>query len=421
MPSLAFIIVRMNWYRHLGPVIQEALNRGWRVECWHDLSQQNKLPNPDVPYCDRIPQFSNGRPRVRALMRNQEIWDLMANKAVDIIVNCVPAPRLEKYPDMSGRKRSMYVCLDANMEWQCYLKDEPQLRCLDMIGSKTPFWTQKTFELMRALPNVLHSSEVEQQLSSRTEHIGWPEIDQMVHMDRVEIRKRYGLPQDKPVVVCLNWVDMSSISLDLAWFQCESLRQKIHAAWRYRTDWRRYAKIWGSVSITDVTDVIRSFCDNNGAWLVMKNRYRDPLALAEQRVADQVICDASYYPHTMVELMKAADFCISYMSFGVREAAACRIPSVVLDVAGLSAWPSFGEIGESIYLKFLEEGSFFNFPGVVSALSGDTIESKLSTAALGDFCGTSMDFDAYFDKFIGQRGVSHTAAFLDAIVARWSV
>jgi len=35
---LAVLILRKNYYRLLGPVVEAALARGHRVECWHDWS-----------------------------------------------------------------------------------------------------------------------------------------------------------------------------------------------------------------------------------------------------------------------------------------------------------------------------------------------------------------------------------------------
>ena len=38
MTRVAILIKRKTHYRLLGAVVEEALRRGWRVECWHDWS-----------------------------------------------------------------------------------------------------------------------------------------------------------------------------------------------------------------------------------------------------------------------------------------------------------------------------------------------------------------------------------------------
>src|SRR5262249_27779899 len=60
---LGVLILRKNYYRLLGPVVEEALRRGYDVECWHDWSGPRRGAKssefPDTP-----PVFAAGTPRV---------------------------------------------------------------------------------------------------------------------------------------------------------------------------------------------------------------------------------------------------------------------------------------------------------------------------------------------------------------------
>lgn len=59
----AFIIERSSYYRVLAPIIDEALRRGWHVECWHDYSQpRSGTKGYQFPAVESAPTFLNGRP-----------------------------------------------------------------------------------------------------------------------------------------------------------------------------------------------------------------------------------------------------------------------------------------------------------------------------------------------------------------------
>src|SRR5262245_65290519 len=60
---LGVLILRKNYYRLLGPVVEEALCRGYDVECWHDWSGPRRgAKSSEFP--DTVPVFAAGAPRV---------------------------------------------------------------------------------------------------------------------------------------------------------------------------------------------------------------------------------------------------------------------------------------------------------------------------------------------------------------------
>ena len=55
---LGIPIGRVYDYRHLAPIIDAALGRGWQVTCWHRFDSEN---SPEL-----VPTYANGRKEIVA-------------------------------------------------------------------------------------------------------------------------------------------------------------------------------------------------------------------------------------------------------------------------------------------------------------------------------------------------------------------
>ncbi len=414
-PSIAFVITRMNWYRLLGAAIHAALRQGWRVECWHDISLPCDNRHQDQPTLARLPSVFAGHVTVRQFHGRDGFFDLMRENGVDVVVDIIPLLDCRNRGLPAPPNRPYFVCLEGNMDWSYHFTDEEEVKQTDLFAVTKPYWFEEAIRVMKEVPRIPYGAEIESIIRRKALAVGWPQFDQFSSIDSAAVRKKWDIPAGKPVVLYLNWVDTSAVNLRLAMFPATTARSRLVALRRYRRDWREWLNRYFEPNLGHVTRAIRAFCDRNNALLVIKGRHRDPLWPAEARVADRVIFDEAYFPHTVMEAMSISSLCFGFFSFSVREAIGCSVPYVALDVAGLVDYRSFGETGEPFYRRFAREGGFFHYPGVVSLLSTERILKELITCDLEDFAMRHKARDAYFETYLGYRGRANADIFLDAV------
>ena len=89
--KVAFLIVRLNFYRIVGPLIDEALRQGWEVECWHDTSQpRDGMKGYQFPSIDACPTFVHGRPTLKTYHGPSVLEPRLQAEAVDVVVSIYP-------------------------------------------------------------------------------------------------------------------------------------------------------------------------------------------------------------------------------------------------------------------------------------------------------------------------------------------
>jgi len=85
---IAFLIERFGYYKFYGPVILEALRRGWGVECWHNYSHTRTGTKSYLfPHIEKAPSFGSGAVGLRTYASEEELSHLIADSAVDVVVS----------------------------------------------------------------------------------------------------------------------------------------------------------------------------------------------------------------------------------------------------------------------------------------------------------------------------------------------
>jgi hypothetical protein len=88
---IAFIMRRKNYYRLLGPAVEEGLRRGWRVECWHDWSQpRGGAKGSEFLYT--APTMAGGPPEVRTFLGFEDLAERFRADSPDVVVTLDPPP-----------------------------------------------------------------------------------------------------------------------------------------------------------------------------------------------------------------------------------------------------------------------------------------------------------------------------------------
>ncbi|MFH0960338.1 MAG: hypothetical protein V1897_16725 [Pseudomonadota bacterium] len=404
----------MNWYRPFASAIDAALKRGWRVECWHHVGTPMPNRSMDFPTIDTAP-FPSVKVTFREYRGFEGLSQLMSRKTVDVVVNNLPpvGARVNNWPQRPNRP--LYVCLDGSPNDSVYYINDPEeLKQTDLFAMTTPHWVDSSIQTIKDIKNIYLYNGMEAELRRRCRPVGWPSIDQRMIVDPAEVRHQWGIPEGQPVVVYLNWVDCSSVGLRPAMFSAISIRDKVAALIRHPKEWRSIFKVLGEPCIDDIMKAIRVFCDCNNAFLIVKHRHRDKVWPSEVKVADKVIGDESYYPHTIWQVMGIADLVMGYFSFAVRESVASKVPYLALDVAGFTDQVYFEKQGPVLRNMAGEKG-FFNFPGITRIMNDSKILRDLPRMLLSDFRMDPRVFEEYYAKYLGVPGVANSELFLDEV------
>lgn len=412
--SIAFVIVRTNWYRVFSSSIDAALKRGWRVECWHAIGTSMPSRPMDFPSIATAP-FPVSKVLFREYRSFEELSHLMSMKTVDVVINSVTPVGADADNWPKKFSRPLYICLDGNpMDSMYQPRDMEEIRQVDLFAMSTPYWVESSLRTLKEIQYVTLTSEDESELRKKCKPVGWPSADQRRLFDPIEVRRRWGIPERQPVVVYLNWVEYHSGPLGPIMYSAASIRDKVAALLRHYKEWCLAVKALREPGIGSIMKAIRAFCDRNNAFLIVKHRHRDKVWPSEIKVADKVIVDESYYPHTIWQVMSIADLVMGYFSFAVRESVASKVPYLSLNVAGL-ADPVIYEKQNSFFRNLMVEKGFFNFPGVSRIMNDSKIMSDLPHMLLSDFHMDPKGFEEYYAKYLAVPGVANSEIFLDEV------
>ena len=397
MMQIAFIIRRKNYYRLLGPAVEEGLRRGWRVECWHDWSQpRGGAKGSEFP--DAAPAMVAGAAKVRSFDGFEDLAARFRAEPPDVVVT-LDAP--------DGRVRS---ASDARWLWLQYGADilfEPTPQGFfdaDAVGGYSACWRER-------LEARYQDADAASEIRAKMRVTGMPELDAVRRIDPDEVRARLGLPRDRPIVLYLSFplasnpptfwlrsIFRPSTRLGMA------ARTLLAGRWDHWTDVRRG---WNDRCLVEA---VRAFCNRAGAALVMKSRLKDPIPRYARRRADRAFYDLSHYPPTILELLSVATLCIHAYSTTVLEAAYSGVPSLCLA-------PTDAAMGQARFaselVHNLEPGWIYNWPGVAYGASLGDAYGGLARWTLDDFPFEAAARRAYVERFLGFDDGGSSARLLD--------
>lgn len=398
-------------YRMYGPIIDAALGRGWEVECWHDYSQtQTGAKAYQFPTAESVPAFAHGAPAVRGYQGPSELVARLANEDVDAVVwTGVSLAGGQPLP----AKRPLLVGHQYLLDTFCGPGPENLLSC-DVIAFYSQWWMEWAADYFARERLVADRHAYIQEAASRAAFVGMAELDAFSMTDPVEVRRRWGIPADQPVVALFPFPQGTGRATFWPRKICAEpsrLKQAAHVLAQRRFEYLPH--VWHGWNDRNIVRAIRRFCDRNGAFLLVKSRQKTPVPAYTEALADRCVYDEGYYPATVLEALSVADLAISYYSNTVFEAVFARVPHLCLT---FEAKDYIGEDSD-YYSRFYtpEEGSAFQFAGVSTAWSiADTL-SQLPEKTLADF---RMDDDArtrYLRTFLTHETGGGSVLTIEAI------
>jgi hypothetical protein len=227
--------------------------------------------------------------------------------------------------------------------------------------------------------------------------VGLPELDAVSLIDPEEVRARWGIDRQQPVVVLFPFPQ--GIGRDSFWpkricGEASRLRQIANIVVRRRFEY--WSDVWHGWNDPNVVKALRAFCDRNGAYLLVKSRRKTPVPAYLEALADRCVYDEDHYPATVLEALSIASLSVSYYSNSVFESVSLGVPHLCVTFAA----EDYNGAGSAYFSTFYtaEECSAFQFTGASRAWSIPKTIAQLPRMSLDDF---AMDADAR-RRFISQ-------------------
>lgn len=414
--KVAFIVRRLSEYRALGPVVDRALASGWRVECWHDYTQPRSGSKAYMfPAVEDAPRFRHGCPATRTYASIDELIGWLRRGDVDAVVSIGTPPPEASAQHLPGR-RPRWICVQVATDTFVHNALDALERC-DLLALHTPFWRQWAAGYYAARAGQSDVSALAVRLARPATYVGSPEIDARRLIDRDEVRRRWGIPPDRPVVVLLPFpqgVGKASFWPKKIFGDSNRARRALNMiAYRQFKYWNR---AFHDLSDEHVVRAIRAFCDRQGAFLLVKSRQKTPIPSYTRAVADLCVYDESYYPPTILEALSIASFCISFYSLGVVEAAAASTPNLCITFTAEDYLG--GHRDEYVHFERLftrNPGGLFEFPGVSRTVTPEEAIAELRTRRLSEFAVDAAARASYVRQYIGEDDCRAVARLLEAI------
>lgn len=395
---VAFLIHRKNYYRLLAPVIDEALRRGYQVECLHDWSHP-RHGGKSYEFPDSTPAFHAGAPEIRTFQGLADLGERFRADSPDVVISLDPPS-----PDVKAGAKAKWLWLQYSVDILFY----PSLQGIldaDAVGTYSPHWIGRLEERHR------HSG-LAHEVKRKTVAVGMPELDAARGIDPEEVQQRLGLPAGRPVVLYLPYPLRSNPRTFWArqvFAPSTRLEQGARVLLGRRMEyWPHVRNGWNDRGLVKA---VREFCDRNGALLVTKEREKDPAPGYLRRVSDRVLGDESSYPPTILELLRISSLCVHSYSTAAFEAAYCGVPSLCLapDAADMGLRPDVPNLVHNGAL-----GGIYNWPGAAYCAPLTEAFDGFRRWRLADF---PLDAEArarYVKRFLGFDDGRSAGRLLDA-------
>lgn len=412
---VAILVNRLSEYRLYGPLIDRALEAGWHVECWHNQSGPRSGAKAYLfPSVDAVPRFGSGAPVVRPYHTSAELTSWLRDEQMDAVLSIRP-----RHCDASEAKSQYpaWICVQEMVDTFLNHPLEDIERCT-VVALHTPWWGDWAAAYYADGEGVT-AAAVAARLAGKLAFIGFPELDARSQIEPAAVRARWGVPDDRPVVVLLPFpqgVGSESFWPKKIFGEPSRARRVMNVALCGQFRYGREAL--GDLTDLAVVRAIRTFCDRNGAFLLVKSREKTPIPAYTRALADLCVYDEAYYPPTILDALSIASLCISFYSSSVLEAAASAVPHVCI---AFDAEKYLGKpVSErSMFRAFFtpEEGGTFHYPGVSRAMTIEQAVADLPSRTLDEFAVRADRRQTYMQQFVGADDGCSSVRLLRAIEA----
>jgi hypothetical protein len=412
--SVGFLVDRVTYFRLFGPVIEEALDQGLDVVLLlRDAPGFRQGPKGyQWPDPAEVPRFTHGVPRLRQWDVADTLAALCAREGIDVVVSVWLYPADYALCRRLQAQGVRWVSLQHGCEHLAM--PAATLQTPDATCMFSPHWARHATAFVERQAGAAGAAA----LDGRLRATGFPELDTLKTLDPHEIRRRWGIPAGRPVVV---WLPHDYHAHDLwemlVYRRRPGPRTLLRAARAGRWDLLRALP----AGPTDgaVARALRAFCDANGAYLIVKSRIKDRPSRADRRAADLFTFDRTYHPPTILEALAVADLCVHVLSVATLEAAYAGVGGLCLIPPPASEFISDPDTGWGRTAPDIRApDTLWNFAGVSTMLTlGDAV-ARLPGLRLDAFRVDPARRADYLERFVGPADGRSAARVLDVVRAR---
>ena len=426
--KFVFPILRMNWYRVMATTIDAALAAGHEVECWHSVGGSHWASNR--PCRERLPRFRHGAPATFDYDSDEAFLRLLdAHRPDSVFSLCIPWSDAVCRRFRGTETRPFWTTLTTN---DSFVGDVPPDRmaahglialrtaheeeCLvdDHVADVRPLLARMEAEPGRhGIQQIrLVKDRIARPWSTATiahfrahaVRTGYPLLDSAQGIDGAEVRRRWELPETGPIVGCL--ASPYGTVLDAPWekaFAAGTRRGRLYWTWKDK-GWR--GLVAPDPGEPQVMRALKRFADKNGAPLVVKMRHTQDAAPWMRKLADRIVGEESYYPHSAVELAAISAVMFGFFTTGAPEAVAAGHPFVNLGIPGYNR-----ETWERLASMFV---GLFDQPGAAWTFAAGEWIRRAPEMRLADFALDPAARRAYAHRFCGPLDGRHSARVVRA-------
>lgn len=383
-------------YRLLGPVVEAAARRGWQVTCWHYAPE-----NAATDLADIFPPEIAARLRKIAFAHFDELEALTGQ--VDGVITLWAPARFEVRP------HTPWLVLQRTLD---IFPDVNTFLSADATCIFSPYWIEFYLRYRQECGEAI-SAEAEAEIRRRCVVTGFAEMDVAFKLDLQEIRRRWGVPPDKKVVVYLTCDACSHWKLSKFCEYVYGLPNFIKQLWKFRLhrQWRYLPHIFKGWHDKNLVKRVRRFCDDNNAFMIAKGRQKYEILDYEEQAADLAVMDKSVYPPTILEVLAIADLAIGFYSSTAVEAAALRVPFLNIDLQDEERLQSNTAMQTLLMGK---DTLLWNTPGCAHYMTLPQFFGQFHRKKLADFALEEAAWQRYTQKYLGVIDGKASERVLDA-------
>jgi len=389
--KIAFMVLRSTFYKYFASVIDEGLQKGHEVFCFHDYSQP-RSGNKDYqfPYKENIPKFFNEKPKVFDYNGENDFVKKIKDHNIDVIISLHYTKKQINLRKTLKQQGIVWVCLQHSFDTILHADN---LDFPDKALIYSDIWLDWILKYAVASGNLTENNieSKKQELKNKViKNIGFVEIDQKKLVDKEKIKKRWNIPARKRVVLFLPFPFGSG--RDIWSYFIYSQRDKF------------------------LVKSLKKFCEKNNAFLLVKSRKKDIVKPYLEKVADKVLYDENFYPATILECLSISDLCINFYSSTVTEAIAMSTPNIC--IATSKRWSGVNNILWKTILKEVRDNkgeSIFDFEKASYILSISQFIKKMKKAKFSDFILDKKQQSLYIEKFVGELDVNYSKKALNEV------
>jgi len=431
MPRVTLVIPRLNFFKTLGGVIDEALHRGHEVNLLYDLTMIGKFYKGIIsPAPHLFPKFHNGIPKAVGFNGVANL-SKTAKKISDVVVlHCGCVSDYEKYLDrpetcacqyQAIRKASIpVVSLHSHFYDNCLLElnayDSVDVTCI--LSSYAYQLHQEMLMKASGLHGekiVAFKNEIDEMMSKKVVITGSALFDLFNEMYKKQVNYH-----KKNIIFFVPKFYSNDPFMDVIASEHPRWLSIFKSIFSYRC--RYLSKIWMYPKLGEILDRLEYLSKTYGYDIISKSRpkhgnaYERKLkAISKQYMAGD---DDEYYPnYSSMEVLKNAKCCIHTRTSSVLESVIAGIPSIHLQIpfedSTYNSSPKYSDFVKVI--RSCAPETLFNFKGCVWNIPWDKALEFFDSIKMEEIEQDLERRDKYVQYFCGVEERTASARQVDVI------